>query len=128
MSGIIQRQLTSDLDRIADTNHGRSVGDAVKRTGLSSVALAKADAEANLAWGAVVLVEDEDHFIVAVRQGTVFTWSAHGLGSLSDVGYVSQTTAGLVGSKPSSGLIQPLIRVISTNEVELLDPNRVEGL
>lgn len=128
MPGVIQSQFTSDLDRISETNHGRSVGDAVKRTGLSTMALARADSEANLAWGVVVFIEDDDHFEVAVSQGTVFNWTAHGLGSLRSLGYLSQATDGLIGSKPSSGLLQALVRVISDNEVELLDPNRVEAL
>jgi len=114
------------LERVIQVDHGRSIGDAVKRTGLAAWALAQADVAANLAWGIVALVEDADHFHVAIRQGTFVYWPSHGLGSLGDLGYVSQISAGVVGSKPTGGLLQAVAKVVDSSSVEMLDPNRVE--
>ncbi len=117
------------LQQITEASHARSVGDAAKRTSLSTVGLAQSDTEANLAWAVIALIQDADHYLIATRQGTVFYWPSHGLGDIRDLGYLSQSSAGLiVSTKPSTGLVQALVRVIDSNTVELLDPNRTEDV
>ena len=103
---------------INQATHGMVVGDLVYRSSATAWADAKADAEATLADGVVVDVEDTNNYSVATLDGTLVTLTSHGFGATGTKLYLSQATAALItATAPTSGLLQPVGKVIDTNTI-----------
>ena len=103
---------------INQATHGMDVGDLVYRSSSTAWADAKGDAEATLAEGIVVDVEDTNNYSVATIDGTQVTITTHGFGATGTKLYLSQGTAALItATAPTSGLIQPIGSVIDTNTI-----------
>ena len=105
-------------EELNQAGHAFSVGDVVYRSGSSAWTKAQADAAGTLADGIVVDVEDSDNCSIVTKDGTVVGVTAHGLGATGTVIYLSQGTAGdMTPTKPTSGYIQPIGRVIDANNM-----------
>jgi len=103
-----------------DTGHGLAIGDLVRLdSGASQWVKAQADSFANRASGVVVFVPDANNAWVATRDGTVFTWTAHGKGATGTRLFLSQGTAGDSGADPVTGVIQECLVVIDANTMML---------
>lgn len=103
---------------INQATHGMVVGDLVYRSGASAWADAKADAEATLADGIVVDVEDTNNYSVATIDGTLVTITTHGFGATGTKLYLSQGTAALItATQPDNGFVQAVGKVIDTNTI-----------
>jgi hypothetical protein len=103
---------------LAQTSHGLAVGDLVYRSSATAWSKAIATAEATLAEGIVVNVEDVDNLSVVTIDGSVITLAAHGLGAVGTVLYLDQSTAGdIATSKPSDGFRQMVGKIISADEI-----------
>ena len=99
---------------IVHPGHGFSQDDWLYYSG-APYALAQADAEGTIAWGAIGRVIDANSYEL-VLEGIV-TSPAHGLGSAGDSLYLSQGVAGAeVTTVPSSGIVQPIGLVLSADQ------------
>jgi hypothetical protein len=128
MALTLQRDKGSELthDQLDDNfaaelnqgSHGFAVGDLVYRSGASAWTDAQSDAEATLADGIVVDVEDADNCSVVTIDGTLVTITSHGFGATGTKLYLSQGTAALItATPPTAGLLQPVGKVVDTNTI-----------
>jgi hypothetical protein len=102
---------------INQTTHGFAVGDLVYRDSATTWAKAQADAEATLADGIVIHVEDANNCSVVTKDGTQVTITTHGL-TVPDAIYLSQSVAGAATSTiPANGLIQQVGKAIDANTI-----------
>lgn len=101
-------------ERFTSVAHGWVIGQGVK----PAWSLSQADDVPNIPSGIVAFVEDADTVWIATKDGTIVTWTGHGLGSAGTVIYTSQSTlGGFTSTRPESGVRYPFLRVISVNSV-----------
>jgi hypothetical protein len=101
-------------ERFASTAHGLTIGVGLK----PAWSLSQADAVANVAAGIVAAIESVNAVWIATKDGTVVTWTGHGLGAAGTILYDSQTVAGtFTSTRPATGIIRPFLRVIDNNTV-----------
>lgn len=101
-------------ERFVSVAHSFTVGQGVK----PGWSLSQADNLANIAGGIVEFVESVDAVWIATKDGTIVTWTGHGLGAAGTIIYDSQVVAGgFTATRPDTGIIRPFLRVIDANTV-----------
>ena len=101
--------------------HGLAIGDAMRvDSGGDPWVKAQGDAAANVPDGVVVFVPDVDNAWIATREGTIFTWTAHGKGAAGVYLWIDQSTAGVTtASEPGSGVKFECLKIVDANTMML---------